>query len=289
MGEVPTIWEKISALDKRILYWALFLSLIIPYLRPLGLPLSIAETTYAVYNFINKLGPEHTVVVGIHSGVSAWPECLPGLVVVTKHLVQRGVKLIFWSIGYVDVDLTMDAIKTRVPQLKGPGEIAGPGDYKYGINWVYMGYIAGGEPTSAQLADDIRAVLRADKYGNLIDTLPIFSNVRNARDIALVVTSDTGDYGWYYVRQWTMRYGTPVAEIGIAMIYSEFMPYYRAGLAIGMLKGVRGAAEYEKLTGFLGEATVAMDAMNISHILTILAIIIANISYFMTRRKGGAK
>lgn len=287
MGEPQSIWVKLGAVDKRVLYWILFISLAIPYIRPLGLPVSIAETSYALYNFIEKLGPDDVVVMAIEFGVSAWAECLPGFVAVSKHLVMRGVKIIYWCVGYTDCDLTMDAVKARIPQLKGPGEPVGPGDYKYGVNWVYMGYIAGGEPTVAQLADDIRQVLRTDKYGTPIDQIPLFQNVRNARDIKLVVDSTTGDYGDYYVRQWRIRYGTPVAEIGIAMNYSTFMAYYQAGLAVGALKGIRGAAEYEKLIGQLGEATTSLDALNVSHLLVIIAIIMANLSYVMTRRRGG--
>ncbi|MCX8168693.1 MAG: hypothetical protein N3E39_00495 [Candidatus Methanomethylicia archaeon] len=287
MGETKPIWVKLGEVDKRVLYWVLFITLIIPYIRPLGLPISIAETSYALYNFIEKLGPKDVVVMGIHYGVAAWAECLPGFVAVTKHLVKRGVKIIFWSVGYADCDLTMDAVKARVPQLKGPGEPTGPGDYKYGVDWVYMGYIAGAEPTIAQLADDIRQVLRADKYGTPIDAIPLFRNVNSARDISLVVDSTTGDYGDYYVRQWRIRHGTPVAEIGIAMIYSSFVRYYQAGLAIGALKGIRGAAEYEKLIGEFGEGTLQMDAISASHLLVIIAVIMANLSYAMTRRRGG--
>ncbi|MEM0084730.1 MAG: hypothetical protein QW743_04200 [Candidatus Methanomethylicia archaeon] len=287
MGESQSIWVKLGAVDKRILYWILFISLAIPYIRPIGLPVSIAETSYALYNFIEKLGPNDVAVMAIEFGVSAWSECLPGFVAVSKHLVMRGVKIIYWCVGYTDCDLTMEAVKARIPQLKGPGEPAGPGDYKYGVDWVYMGYIAGGETTVAQLADDIRQVLRADKYGTPIDQIPLFQNVRNANDIKIVIDSTTGDYGDYYVRQWRIRYGTAVAEIGIAMNYSTFMAYYQAGLAVGALKGIRGAAEYEKLIGQLGEATTSLDALNVSHLLVIIAIIMANLSYVMTRRRGG--
>ncbi|MEM2136948.1 MAG: hypothetical protein QXI93_03225 [Candidatus Methanomethylicia archaeon] len=287
MGESQSIFAKLGAVDKRVLYWILFILLAVPYIRPLGLPVSIAETSYALYNYIEKLGPNDVVVMAIEFGVSAWSECLPGFVAVSKHLVMRGVKIIYWCVGYTDCDLTMDAIMTRIPQLKGPGQPAGPGDYKYGVNWVYMGYIAGGETTVAQLADDIRQVLRTDKYGTPIDQIPLLQNVRGARDIRLVVDSTTGDYGDYYVRQWRIRYGTAVAEIGIAMNYSTFIPYYQAGLAVGALKGIRGAAEYEKLIGALGEATTSLDALNVSHLLVIIAIVMANLSYVMTKRGGG--
>ena len=278
-----SIWIKMAEIDRRIIYWALFLLLAVPFIHPLMLPVSISETTKSLYDFIEGLGPDDIVVIGIQSGVSAWPECLPGLVAVTKHLVSRGVKIIVWGF-YTDVDMTMNAIKARVPQLKWPDEEVGPGDYKYGEDWVYVGLIAGGEPSVAALADDLHAVIKADYFGTPIDQIPLLSKVKGAKDIALVITSDTGDYGWYYVRQWNSRYGTPIAEVGIAMIYSEFIPYYRAGQAIGLLKGCRGGAEYEMLIKSPGEGIQRMDALNVSHLLTIFFIIIGNIGYFATRK-----
>jgi len=283
MGE-ESIWIKLGALDRRILYWTLFILLAVPFIHPLMLPVSISETTYSLYNFVEKLGPDDVVVIGIQFGVSAWPECLPGLVAVTKHLISRGAKIIIWGF-YTDVDMTMDALKSRVPQLKGPGETAGAGDYKYGEDWVYVGLIAGGEPSVAALADDLHAVVKADKYGTPAKDLPLLASVSGAKDISLVITGDTGDYGWFYVRQWNTRYGTPIAEIGIAMIYSEFIPYYQAGQMIGLLKGVRGGAEYETLIKSPGEAIQRMDALNVSHLLTIFFIVVGNIGYFATRGK----
>jgi len=285
MGE-KSIWVKLGELDRRVLYWTLFILLAVPFLYPLGLPVSISETTLTLYNYIETLGPNDVAVVGIQAGVSAWPEVLPGLVAVTKHLVSRGVKIIFWGF-YTDVDMTMNAIKARVPQLKWANEQVGSGDYKYGVDWVYIGLLAGGEAAVAQLADDLHSIIKADKFGTPADQIPLLQKVHNAADIALVVTSDTGDYGDYYIRQWAVRYKTKVAEVGIAMNYSTFIPYYNAGLAVGALKGVRGGAEYERLIGSLGEGTQRMDALNVSHLLTIFAVLLANICYFMTRGKKG--
>ena len=258
----------------------------VPFIHPLMLPVSISETTKSLYDFVEGLGPDDIVVIGIQSGVSAWPECLPGLVAVTRHLVAKGAKIIIWGF-YTDVDMTMYAIKSRVPQLKWPDEEVGPGDYKYGEDWVYIGLIAGGEPSVAALADDLHSVIKADYFGTPIDQIPLLQRVKGAKDISLVISSDTGDYGWFYVRQWNSRYGTPVAEIGIAMIYSEFIPYYRAGQVVGLLKGVRGGAEYETLIKYPGEGIQRMDALNVSHLLTIFFIILGNLGYFATRKYRG--
>jgi len=59
--------------------------------------------------------------------------------------------------------------------------------------------------------------------------------------------------------------------------------YYPVNL-VGVMIGVRGGAEYEKLIGRLAEGTVRMDAINVSHVLFIIAIALANIGFIMVRR-----
>lgn len=269
-----SIWTKMAEIDRRYLYWIIFLLLAVPYLNPLGLPVPVTETTKALYDKIETMGPKNVALFSIAGGVSAWAEIQPAMVAVMKHLVKREIKVVVWGF-FTDQDLTVDMIVASVPELKNK--------YKYGEDWVYMGYIAGGETAVAQLASDVHAVFKADRYGTPVDKLPLIMRVKSAKEIDLVLTIDTGSYITYYIRHWNVGKGTPVAEVGIAM-QADYLVYYPVNL-IAVLIGVRGGAEYEKLIGQLGDGTVRMDAINVSHILFIAAIIMANLGYVMTRRK----
>lgn len=269
-----SIWTKMTEIDRRYLYWVIFLMLAVPYLNPLGLPVPVTETTKALYDKIETMGPKNVALFSIAGGVSAWAEIQPAMVAVMKHLVKREIKVVVWGF-FTDQDLTVDMIVSSVPELKTK--------YKYGEDWVYMGYIAGGETAVAQLASDVHAVFKADRYGTPIDKLPLIMRVKSAKDIDIVLTIDTGSYITYYIRHWNVGKGTPVAEVGIAM-QADYLVYYPVNL-IAVLIGVRGGAEYEKLIGQLGDGTVRMDAINVSHVLFIAAIIMANLGYVMTRRE----
>ena len=48
---------------------------------------------------------------------------------------------------------------------------------------------------------------------------------------------------------------------------------------------MKGASEYEQISGFKGMATAGMGAQSIVHLLLIIFIILANISYFYEKRK----
>jgi hypothetical protein len=57
---------------------------------------------------------------------------------------------------------------------------------------------------------------------------------------------------------------------------------------VGLLAGMRGAAEYERLSENYGLATIGMDSQSVIHLLIVFFIIVGNISYFVTR-KGKSK
>ena len=83
--------------------------------------------------------------------------------------------------------------------------------------------------------------------------------------------------------QWQSAYGTKLAEIGIAMNGSTDLPRWQAGNFFGVSVGSRGGAELEMLIGELGEATTAMDSISVSHLLIVIAVILANIGTLVSR------
>jgi hypothetical protein len=132
-----------------------------------------------------------------------------------------------------------------------------------------------------------------DVRGVSTDALPLMKDINDASKIKFVMSSDTGDAQMYYIRQWKngdVNYvgtGKPplIAEMGIAMNKSGDMVYYLSGDEFGLVAGSRGAAELEALTGFKGDATVTMDSISVSHVLLVLAIILANIGMLALRGK----
>ncbi len=271
-----SILVKLQKIDRRYLYWVLFIGLMIPYIRPLGLPVAITPSTEDLYDELKTVQPGEVCLINIAFGISAVPECMPATVACAKVLLRQGAKIVV--IGpYNDIALTWAMLRDN----------AGFNDKEYGNDYVYLGFYAGLEAAVAQLGSNIRSVFPTDAAGTSLDQLEMMKNVNTARDIRLVLSADTGDWCDYYIRQWHTNYATPVAEIGIAMLGSSYMPYYRAGVLFGMSVGSRGGAELEKLIGEPWTATITMDAINVSHLLVLAAVILANIGVLSARGRGG--
>ena len=80
-------------------------------------------------------------------------------------------------------------------------------------------------------------------------------------------------------------YNVPMACGVTAVSAADIYPYIQSGQFIGMLGGLKGAAEYETLLDEKRMATMGMEAQNWAHIIIILFIIIGNIGYVIIGRK----
>jgi hypothetical protein len=269
-------FDRLETIDRRILYWVLFIVLMLPYIRPLGLPITISPTTRALYEELEQVESGEVCLLSINIAVSSWPDCLPSMVACVKTLLRKEAKIIVWSIDAGDVDITWDKIVSQVPELER---------CTYGEDYVFFGYIPGQEANVALLGSNIRGLLTLDKYGNHIDELLIMKEINGAEDFRLLLSSDSSlDWINWYIQQWHTNYGTPVGSIGVSVLGSLLMPYYRSGEIFGMSVGSRGGAELEILIKAPGEAVQNLDSISLSHLLVVVPIILVNIGYLARRR-----
>ena len=273
--------NKLADIDRRVFYWILFIALMVPYLRPIGFPITINANTQDLWDGISgdSVKPGDVWIIQLGYGVSAWPECHPSVTVCTKELFREGAKLIIFGSQY-DVELTYNHLLSTCKD-----DFA---NKVYGEDYVFLGYFTGGESAVAQMASDLKSVFPQDHFGKPYDDIPMLQNVHGVHDIAGVLSSDTGDVGGYFLTQWQGPYGTKLAEIGIAMNGSTDLPRWQAGNYFGVSVGSRGGAELERLIGEPGDATTAMDSISVSHLLLVLAVILGNLG-IITEKLGGKK
>ncbi|MEM2126688.1 MAG: hypothetical protein QXH67_00500 [Candidatus Bathyarchaeia archaeon] len=268
-----SIFERLQFIDRRIIYWTLLILIMLPFIRPFGLPVTITKQSVDVFNEVKSVKEGEVVLIDLFITPATWSELLGGTSAIIKTFINQKVKMVFVS-PLVDIGVTWDRINALVPELK---------QLKYGEDYVFLGFYAGGEAAAAEMAKDIRRVFPADYYGTPTEKIPLIMKANKAEDFRLMV--GTGEQIEKFIYHWSIPHGTTIVMMAHSMAGSTLMPYYLSGNLKGLAVGVRGGAELEKLTGFLGDATIRMDAINITHILFVALIILANVGYTITRTR----
>ena len=278
-----SIVDKLLEIDQRIIYALLFIALAFPILNPVILPMSIQSYSQQAFDFSDNI-PEGTIVL-FEGGLTAatYPQGGPGMVVQIYHMLTKGVKIIFFSIGTEQTVWTMTAIDTALAKLPAgtPAE--------NGVNWVHLGYIAGGEAGVGSLVNDVRATVQADYFNTPIDDIPLLEGVNDATSLSAVLWWGGSEASiGYGVRQVSVPFDVPMTGMCTTNEVPNFSPYISAGQLQGLFGGVRGSAEYEYLLGLPGPALGQAMATNFGGLLWMIMVILGNVLYFIKKMGGEA-
>jgi hypothetical protein len=102
--------------------------------------------------------------------------------------------------------------------------------------------------------------------------------------VAYVTTSGDVAEGWVY--QAYSQYNKDVLGGTLSMMTTSIKPYYDSGQLLGIMDGVKGAADLEFLTGHPGDAIVSSDILTFTQTLVLIFIAVGNISWFMQKQEG---
>ena len=159
---------------------------------------------------------------------------------------------------------------------------------RYGHDYVFLGYQPGTGVLVINMGQNLYAAFPTDQAGTRTSEIPMLKDVRSLRDIKYVVDIAAGNTGEVWVVYGHEKYGFPMAIGCTAVIAPDLYPYYAAHQITGILGGIKGAWEYEKLIDRPGEATDRIPAQTVSHCLVIVLILFCNVAYFLVGRKQAA-
>jgi hypothetical protein len=283
---------KINFKDTRWIYIMVFGVIYISSLAPIALPVPIVQWSKDFYSVINEgvtvdFGGEPRVFEGVeentrifvlNSGETAklWGDMSEAVTTVWKDIMAREANIILWS-SSPDNAATLN--KYLLPVLYGSEPQNHP---DYGVKFVNLGYVAGGNQLLEQWKDSITDITPIDAYGNQLTDLPMMSNFNELKvDADLMIGLDARGLETIYV----VRYNTPVLEMGGIDSASYLALSYTAGYFKGMLMGQRGGAEYEILSGIPGNArSYLQNTFTISTIMVII-MIVTNVRYVLNKRE----
>ncbi len=255
----------------------IFISVALPLLFNFTIPNKVTKEVRDTYEYIDALPEGSVLLFSFDHEAATLPEMQPMATAMLIHAFSKGFKVIGMAFRPEGAAIGNKALQ----------ENAAVFDLVEGEDYVFLGYRP--EITSGilGLGESIARVYPKDYRGISVEDIPLMQNVHNYDDIALVVDVSDDDTPVYWINYANARYQQEIAPAITAVMATTFYPFLQERQIVGMVPGLKAAAEYEQLIGKLGDASLGMSAQSISHFLIVLFVIIGNIGYFMMKKQRG--
>lgn len=264
----------------------------IPMLSGFTSPAAPSPETRAVFDRIEQLPNGSKIALAIDYDPSSEAELHPMSIAVIRHCCIKRHKMYFLTLWPTALPVIDRAVRQVIDK-----EFAE--QFKYGEDYVLLGYQPGEQIAIQVLTKDIRASKTRDDRGQSLDSLPITRDVRGLKEMDLLVNISAGYPG---AKEWVQYAGAasglPIAAGSVGVQVPNLLPYLATpsspGPLIGMIGALRGAVEYETLLTGKYPAQVPA-AKNIgqrrmgpqlwAHMLIVLLIVFGNMLQWQTRRR----
>jgi hypothetical protein len=266
--------DKIRNIDRRIIFLVVALAIIVPLVVPIGFPIQVSPSVRDLYNAVEQLPAGSRLLVSFDYGASTYPEIYPMSLALLRHCFKRGLKPIIIGLWPEGIPFAERALQVTVEEE----------EKVYGEDYANLGFKAGGIVVMQALGRSFEEAFPVDAYGTPLNEIPVMRGVRNYDNIAMVIDLSAGDPGipaWIMIAQG--RFGKAVGGGCTAVSAPQFFPYLQAGQLVGLMGGMKGAAEYETLIERRDLGSAGMDAQSIAHTVIVLFIIIGNATFFLGR------
>ncbi len=277
--------------DRRLIFLFIFLSAAAPVIFPITFEEKISPTVQGVFDAVEALPPGSHVMISYDFDPAMAPETQPMGNAFTRHCLARGLKVIFislWGTGPSMLQQTIDGIvRTEFPEKKED------------TDWVNLGYKAGNEGVLNVIVTNLKKMYPTDVNSHPLDSIPCLKGIKSCKDVDLILAVGGGQPG---PKEWVLYVGDPGnVRIGsglAAVVTPQSYPYYPKQM-IGLVGGIKGAAEYEfelcrrypkfgaSTLPSMRAALLAMGPQTIAHVVIMIFIIFGNIAYLKSRK--GAK
>ena len=288
------LWVLIRTLQdrlvgRRVVFLYIGIALSLPLFMSIEQPIRVSDEVRGVYEPLTELSPGSKVLVSFDYDPASAPELQPMAEAILGECFKRDLDVIvigLWPMGPQQAVLAYDSIRFRMGLTDA--------DVVYGRDFVNLGYQAGGEFVIQRMGSSIESMFRSDIRGTPYQDIPLVKNVKNFSNIDYSVNLSSGFPGtpeWVQVAvdRYGLRLGAGNTAVQAPTVYPYLGTKDKPGQLVGLMGGMSGAAEIEKLTDLKGKATTFMLSQSFAHVIVIAFIIIGNVAYFRGGRKSKLK
>ncbi len=267
-----SFWEKAEQIDRRWVYLMVGLAVIVPFIVPAEFPISITPESRMLYDAIEELPDSCTVMVVFDYYPSTIAECEPMTRTALHHFWRKDCKVITLS----NIPLGGPSMAESVTR-----EIAREYGKVYGEDFVNLGYKANYVAVLSGMGTSIESIFPTDNSGTPLSEIPMMDSIVNYEQVSFIFEVADNATADYWVSIVNAQYGVPMGCGTTAVSAPKYYAFVGSGQFVGLLGGMKGAAEYEMLVGKKGKAVIGMGVQSLVHLLIIALVILGNISYFV--------
>jgi len=261
---------------RRRVFLGLAIVMIISVLGPFSSEVTISEPVQETYDYIESLDSNSVILVSFDFESSSFPEMKPLATALLGHLFRKQVKVVAISLFPEGAGLAAGALQRSADERR----------LVYGEDYVFLGMKPQAQAAILGLGQSVVETFPADYYGASLADLPLMDDIANLNSFNAVISIADGDSPSHWVAYGKIRYGlTVLAAVAASMMTSFDAYYYGSGDLTGLIGGLRGAAEYEKLLGYRGMGARSLPALSGAHMYLALIILIGNLISWKARRR----
>ncbi len=270
------IWQRMEKMDRRWVYLMVGIAVFIPFIIPTSFPISITPEAQKLYDAVEALPDSSNVMLVFDYYPSTIAECEPMTIAALHHFFRKDCKVVTLS----NIPLGGPSMAETVTR-----SIAPLYNKKYGIDFVNLGYKANYVAVLSGMGTSIESIFPTDNSGTLLKDLPLMSEVHNYDDISFIFEVADNATADYWVSIVHAQFGTPMGCGTTAVSAPKYYAFVDSDQFVGLLGGMKGAAEYEILINKRDKAVKGMSAQSLAHLLIIGLVILGNLGFFLGKRE----
>lgn len=276
---------KGKLIERRIVFLYVGVSVTLPLFMNLTQKINVSDEVRSIYDCVLKLPAGSKVLVSFDYDPPTAPELQPMAETFLQLCFENDLKVIImalWPQGPQQANLALDKILSL-------DHIAAK-NLKYGVDYVNLGFQTGNEFVVQRMGSSFKSMFPTDYEGTPYDEIPLVKNVTNFSNIDYSFNLSAGFPGTVeWIQIGVDRYGLLCGAGNTAVQAPQIYPYLNAGQLNGLLGGMNGAAEFEKVSNMPGKGTKYMLSQSFSHMVVIAFIIIGNVAFIVGKRKSSSK
>ncbi len=275
------IWLS-SSLKREAIFILMALAVILPTIFNISMPVQPTPLVEKGVDYFNQFPAGTTMLFSIDYGPSTAAEVEPIAAAFLHQAMEQDYKVVFMAL-YPEGQQLTDVLTRRImPHFP---------DKKKGVDYVNLGYKAGGQPTLVGICSNFTKFFPVDTEGTPYASIPVLRSIKSVQDFDMVCSFSSGKPGGReHVLVTSTQFGLPLMVGCTAVTAPEYQPYVKSGQLVALIPGLRGGAEVEQLLELEHRpASQGMFAQTTSHLLLIGLILLGNIGYFLNQRlqQGG--